>query len=195
MDQKILLGIVVVVILLGFISIHRKKAQKVNLADEAVTEGKYAKGRIIAVKSQSVFDRKRGHSDIRVYLEYAHPESGEVNVYPHHFSRDTKNVPSSLTGEGAGLVDVNGILEKRSESKFYRAELEAQGHSPSEIKQAVMERALKQAQGSTGDLGGVADGNGYLPLKEPIAVDVYLHPEAPSGNGIHIVFRQQAFVS
>jgi hypothetical protein len=189
-DQNILIGIVVVVITCALISIRRKKTKKVDLADEAITEGKYAKGRIIAVKSQSSFDRQRGRSDIRVYVEYAHPESGEVNTYPHRFSRNTKNVPTSITGEGAGVVDVGGILGKYSESKFYRAELESQGHSPSEIKQAVMERAMEQARGRSSDRIREADGAGYLPLKEPVEVDVYLHPEAPSGNGIHIVFRK-----
>lgn len=191
MDQKILIGIVVVIIICAFVSIRRKKSKKVNLADEAVTEGKYAMGRIIAVKSQSAFDRQRGRSDIRVYVEYANPESGEVHTYPHHFSRHTKNVPPSIAGEGAGINDFSGVLAKYSESKFYRAELESQGHSPAEIKKAVMERALQQAQGYADSFnGGGADGNGYLQLKEPIAVDVYLHPEAPSGNGIHIVFRK-----
>lgn len=188
MDQNIFIGIVAAIIV-GFISLRRKKAQFKAQASDAVFNGRYAKGHIIAVKSKSVFDRgDRSPSEIRVHVQFLDPTTGELNTYPHHFSRDTENAPSCLARCGKEDVEASGVLEKHSELKFYRAELESQGRSPVEIKQAVMNRAMEKAHGATGSVAVQADGDGYLPLKEPIPVDVYLHPEAPSGNGIHVVF-------
>lgn len=185
MDQSIIIGIIVAVII-GVISSshHRSKKSKAQ-ASAAVFNGKYSQGHIIAVKKKCLGERK--DSEVRVHVEFHNPETGELSVYPHHFSRDTPNMPECLIRCGDETVDANGSVEQHAETKFYRAELESQGRSASEIRQAVMDRAMAQANG-----GGVAsiqsDGNGYRPLRNPIPVDVYLHPEAPSGNGIHIVF-------
>lgn len=189
MDQNIFIGIMAAVIIIGFISLRRKKAQCKAQASDAVFNGRYAKGHIVAVKGKTIFDRgEKSHSEIRVHVEFHDPETGELNSYPHHFSRDAENIPACLTRCGNEDVDAAGTVEKHSELKFYRAELESQGRSPSDIKQAVMERAMEKAHGSSGSVAVQADGDGYLPLRESIPVDVYLHPEAPSGNGLHVVF-------
>lgn len=146
-------------------------------------------GRVVSVKRQTGFDRDRSRIDIRVCVEYRDPSTGTNRTVRHKFNPRTPNVPDSITGVGAGIVNVGSIMKRHAEAKEYASRLAAQGHSKDEIKDAVMARAVEQAKNSTGEVGGEEDAEGYILLKEHVPVDVYLHHDAADGDWIHIVFH------
>lgn len=183
--------IVLVIIAFGVVAAIMRSRKKQETTDHALLEGRFTTGHIVSVKRQTSFDRDRGHSDLKVMLEYREPTTGEVRLTRHEIDPNTANLPASIVGARAGRMSLGAIRRRTAELKAHGSSLEAQGDSAEEVKRTLMERALEQAKADTGGLGADPDANGYYPLNEPAAVDVYLHVEGPMRNGIHLVFRKQ----
>lgn len=190
MDQSIVVVVAVVAIaVIGGRILWRKKKYLAS-SEEAIANGRYTTGRILAVKKQTGFDRERGRHNIRLYLEYDDPETDEKHVVKHVIDQHTPNVPHSIKGAGSGAVSLGAIKAAHAEAKEHHASLVANGYSEDQARQEMMDRAVEQARNSTGGLGGEADAEGYLPLKERVDVDVYLYDSKELVNDLHIVFRK-----
>lgn len=189
MNQNLPIIVMVIIACAVIFAIIRSR-KKQETTDHALLEGRFTTGHIVSVQRQTSFDRDRGNSDFKVMLEYREPTTGEVRLTRHEIDPKTPNLPLSITGARAGRMNLSALRRRTAEMKAYSSSLEAQGGSIDEVKEAMMERALEHAKADTGGLGAEADENGYHPLNEPAAVDVYLHVQAPMRNGIHLVFRK-----
>lgn len=163
----------------------RGKSARAARNREAQERGIKLSGKITAVKRQTGFDRERTRVDVRVKLEYFDPRLGEARTVPYILDRHTKNLPPQISGPGAGITDLGAIGEKGREMMQYKRELESRGSSKSEVKDALMQRALEQSTKGAGE----TDAEGYLMLNTPVRVDVYLNDGVTnSENDIHVVF-------
>lgn len=184
--QTVLVVSTCLVILLIGAGVLRGKSARAKRSREAQEAGLKLPGRITSVKRQTDFDRERTRVDVRVKLEYFDPRLGEARTIPYILDRHTKNLPPQISGPGAGITDLGAIGEKGREMMQYKRELESKGSSKSEIKDALMQRALEQSTKGAGE----TDADGYLMLTRPVQVDVYLNDgEANRENGIHVVFQ------
>ena len=165
--------------------VRRSKAARARRSREAQELGSKLPGRITAVKRQTGFDRERTRVDVRVKLQYFDPRLGEERTIPYILDRHTDNLPPMISGPGAGISDLGALGARHREMMQFKRELESRGNSKSQIKAALMQRALEQS----GEGAGETDADGYVVFKTPVQVAVYVnHGEANRANGIHVVF-------
>ena len=184
---SVIVPVTIVVFVLMSIAFTVQKLMKKRRQTVTVQSGRRTTGLVTMVKGKTYFDRERGDIGVDVKLSYRDPTSGRTVFTEHVLEPTTRNLPPEISGPGAGITDVQAIAALHGESMRWRAELAAQGLSESEIRAKVRERALEQAEASS----GVADSEGYLTIRIPVPVTVYVRSGAGSAkerDGIVVEF-------
>jgi hypothetical protein len=180
----LILAVCLVIALIGG-GVLAGKAARARRSASAQAEGLKVPGRIIAVKRQTAFDRERTRFHVEVKLQYFNAALGREETILYILDRHTRNMPPQISGPGAGITDIGAVGTRHREMQDFRKQLQVQGHSKEHIKNAVMQRAIGQAEERPTEL----DADGYLILKTPVQVDVYIGNDASGGEkGVHVVF-------
>jgi hypothetical protein len=180
----IIVAVTMAVIVVGGISIAVGRVRKNRRRVQTIASGIRSTGLVTAVKGRTGFDRERGRINVVVRLTYLDPRSKLSVVTEHSMAPTTKNLPPHISGPGAGITDVRAVREQHRESMAWREQLAQEGKSKAEIRAAVVARALEQAEDAPGDV----DAQGFLTIKEPVPVTVYLPREPSAGHALVVEF-------
>jgi hypothetical protein len=173
------------IVIIGGRILQRKIARN-RRSEAAQVSGQRLPGKVVAIKRQTGFDRaERRRVNILIKLSYFDPDLGAERTVPYTLDPHTENLPPQISYLGAGITDLGAIGARHREMQALRKQLELQGKTKEQIKDEVMARALEEASGAPTE----KDADGYLILREPVQVKVYLSDERDNTeNGVHVIF-------
>lgn len=182
--QIIVLVVTVAMILLIGRKVFRIRKARNERSEAAQKHGKNVPGKIIAVKSQTYFDREERHAwHIQIKLNYADPKLGEITIL-HTLDRKIKDLPA-LIGSLVGITNLSSLAEKHKEFQAQRKQLESAGCTKQEIKDELMKKALEENSVHPTE----RDSDGYSILPKPVPVSVYVSEDRDNPeNGIYVTF-------
>lgn len=178
----VIVATIAMILIIGSSVLRRKKARN-ERSEAAQKHGKNVQGKIIAVKSQTAFDRERKAFHIQIKLNYVDPKSGETTIL-HTLDRKIKDLPARI-GSLVGITNLSSLGEKRKEFQALREQLDSEGRSKQEIKDELMKQALEENTVYPTE----RDADGYSILPKPVPVSVYISDDRDNPEkGIYVTF-------